>query len=159
MKGPELFESQISELDLVLNDFPAVFVDRPVDFRKLNFITVAEPFYMPSTEAVIARLGAAKFLSKVDLAKSFHQIPMSECSKMFTAFCCKFGKFEYVRMPFGLCNAPATFQLLMQRCLDGLELFSSPYIDDIVVFSEDCPSHLTQRLQFHGLTVKLAKCL
>ncbi len=93
----------------MLNDFPAVFVDRPVDF--LNSITVAEPFYMPSTEEVIARLGVAKFLSKVDLAKGFHQIPMSECSKMCTAFCCKFGKFEYVRMPFGLCNAPGNISV------------------------------------------------
>ncbi len=68
-------------------------------------------------------------------------------------------------MPFGLRNAPATFQLLMQSCLSNLQSFSEPYIDDIVIFStswSDHLSHISQvlsRLSDHGLTVKLKKCL
>ncbi len=84
-----------------------------VDYRKLNQVTEDEPLYMPSTEEILARLGAAHYLSKLDLAKGFHQIPMAEESSKYTAFACKFGKFEYLKMPFGLKNAPATFQLLM----------------------------------------------
>ncbi len=113
-----------------------------VDYRKLNQVTEDEPFYMPSTEEISARLGAAHCFSKLDLAKGFHQIPMAKESRKYTAFACKFGKFEYLKMPFGLKNAPATFQLLMQRCLAGLEAFSSPYIDDIIVYSSDWSCHM-----------------
>ncbi len=136
-----------------------------VDYRKLNQVTEDEPFYMPSTEEILARLGAAHYLSKLDLAKGFHQIPMAEESSKYTAFACKFGKLEYLKMPFGLKNAPATFQLLMQRCLAGLEAFSSPYIDDIIVYSSDWSCHMfhiaqvLSRLQSHGLTIKISKCL
>ncbi len=136
-----------------------------VDFRKLNEKSVAEPFYMPICEEVIARLGPAKFLTKLDLAKGFHQIPMAPESRHLTAFSCKFGKYEYLRMPFGLKNAPATFQLVMQKCLIDLESFSSPYIDDIIVFSITWAEHLKhiaavlERLKVNGFTIKLNKCL
>ena len=80
-----------------------------VDYRKLNSVTVYDTFYMPSTEEVIARLGQAQFLSKLDLTKGFHQVPMADNSKDLTTFSCKFGKYRYLRMSFGLKNAPSTF--------------------------------------------------
>ncbi len=136
-----------------------------VDYRKMNIVTIYNPFYMPSTEEVISSLGQANLLSKMDLAKGFHQVPMATDSKDKTTFSCKFGKFRYLRMPFGLRNAPSTFQIMMQRCLKDLELFSSPCIDDVVMFSNSWPDHLhhlfqvMSRLKEYGLTVKISKCL
>ncbi len=66
-----------------------------VDFRKLNTMTISEPFLMPTTEEIIARLGNAKFLSKLDLCKGFHQVPMHPDVKHLTAFSCRYGKFQY----------------------------------------------------------------
>ncbi len=113
-----------------------------VDYRKLNSVTVPEPFQMPSVIETVSRLGKATFLSKLDLLKGFHQVPMSLESRKYTAFSCRHGKYHYKRMPFGLRNAPATFQLLMQEVLRGLEHFSSPYIDDIIIFSVVWDDHL-----------------
>ncbi len=129
-----------------------------VDYRKINDITIPEPFDMPTVDSIVSRLGSAKFLSKLDLLKGFHQVPLDDNSKKYTAFSCKYGKYQYKRMPFGLRNAPATFQLLMQRVLRGLEEFALPYIDDIIIFSVSFPNHLghitavLSRLQQHGLT-------
>ncbi len=128
------------------------------DYRKLNSVTLPEPF------KILSRLGRAKFLSKLDLQKGFHQVPVTPASRDFTAFSCRHGKLRYKRMSFGLRNAPATFQLLMQEVLRGLEEYSTPYIDDIVIFSTNWKDHLYHidsvlaRLSVHGLTVKVSKC-
>ncbi len=135
-----------------------------VDYRKLNSITVHDPFSMPSINDILAHLSSATFLSKLDLLKGFHQVPLSESSKHLTAFTCLQGKFQYCVMPFGLTNAPATFQLLMQSVLLGLENFSLPYIDDVIIFStsfDDHLSHITSvlsKVSTAGLTVKQSKC-
>ncbi len=135
-----------------------------VDFRKLNLVTVPEPFLMPSIDSILAQLGDAKFLSKLDLLKGFHQVPLDDNTKPLTAFSCLQGKFQYKVMPFGLRNAPATFQLLMQQVLRGIESFCLAYIDDVVIFSytfEDHICHITavlSRLASAGLTVKKSKC-
>ncbi len=134
-----------------------------IDFRKLNSITVHDPFTMPSIDDILAQLGNAAFLSKMDLLKGFHQVPMSEASKELTAFTCLQGKFQYRVMPFGLTNAPSTFQQLMQSVLRGLENHCLPYIDDVIIFSttfEDHLCHITSvlsRLSNAGLTVKQSK--
>ncbi len=135
-----------------------------VDFKKLNSVTIPEPFAMPTIDSIVAQLGSASFLSKLDLLKGFHQVPMDECSKHLTAFTCWQRKFQYKRMPFGLRNAPATFQLLMQRVLAGLESFALSYIDDVIIFSLTFQDHITHisavlaRLDSFGLTVKKSKC-
>ncbi len=98
-----------------------------IDYQKLNSITVKEPFSMPSIEEILSQLGNASFLSKLDLLKGFHQVPMSPESRQYTAFTCLQGKFQYCVMPFGLTNAPGTFQLLMQQVLRGLENHCLPY--------------------------------
>ncbi len=113
-----------------------------VDYRKLNSVTIPMPFHMPSTEEIISSLGNAKVMSKLDLTKGFHQVPVEEDSRDLTTFSCKFGKFRYRRMPFGLRNAPSVFQLLMQRCLQNLERFALAYIDDVVVFLNSFDDHL-----------------
>ena len=75
--------------------------------RKLNLVTLAEPFQMPTITEIISRLGNATYLSKLDLMKGFHQVPVDPESRKYTAFTCRHGKFQYCRMPFGLKNAPA----------------------------------------------------
>ena len=81
-----------------------------------------------------------------------------------TAFVSPFGKFEFLRMPFGLRNAPSIFQRVMEIVLKECYLFSAPYIDDVVVFSVDGKEHgahlreVLQALRNHGLTVNIDKC-
>ncbi len=91
-----------------------------IDFRKLNQVTVREPFTMPSIDDILSHLGNVTILSKIDLLKGFYQVPMEESSKQYTAFTCLQGKFQFRVMPFGLTNALSTFQLLMQSVLRGL---------------------------------------
>ncbi len=81
-------------------------------------------------------MGGAKYLSVLDLASGYHQVAMDDKDIEKTAFVTPFGLFEYTRMPFGLCNSPATFQRLMQRCLGDQALESLlVYLDDIIIFA------------------------
>ncbi len=105
---------------------------------------------MPTIQAIIAKLGSATVLSKLDLVNGFHQVPMDNKSREYIAFSCAYSKFQYKLMPFGLRNAPATFQLLMQRVLAGLEDYSVPYIDDIIIFSTSFESTSTTSSKFWG---------
>ena len=75
------------------------------------------------------------YLSKLDLTKGFYQIPIKPEHQDKTAFCSPWGKFRFTRMPFGLKNAPATFQREMHGMLVDQEDYSSSYIDDIIIFS------------------------
>ena len=135
-----------------------------IDFRAVNAISDPDPYLMPLIEDILAMLASARFLSKIDLAKGFHQIPISpnDCPK--TAFCSPWGKFEFVYMPFGLRNGPAVFQRLMDRVLDADKHFSQVYIDDIVVFSDTWEQHcldisvVLSRLGDAGLTANVSKC-
>ena len=135
-----------------------------IDFRAVNSLSDPDPYLMPLIEDILGMLASAKFLSKIDLAKGFHQIPISpgDCPK--TAFCTPWGKFEFVYMPFGLRNGPAVFQRLMDQVLDKDKHFSQVYIDDIVVFSESWELHCEHislvlcRLKEAGLTANVSKC-
>ncbi len=75
-----------------------------VDYRRLNEITVSDPYDIPSFDEMVERVGRGRVLSKVDLAKGFHQVEVEECDRVKTSFVCLFGKFQYRRMPFGLTN-------------------------------------------------------
>ena len=89
---------------------------------------------MPLVEELVARVGEAKYLSKMDLSKGFYQVSLAEEDREKTAFVTTGGKFEFNRMPFGLRKMPATFQRLVDGVLGGLEAFGAPYIDDIIIF-------------------------
>ena len=135
-----------------------------IDFRAVNAISDPDPYLMPLIEDILAMLASARFLSKIDLAKGFHQIPISPSDCPKTAFCSPWGKFEFVYMPFGLRNGPAVFQRLMDRVLDADKHFSQVYIDDIVVFSDTWEQHCLDisvvlgRLGDAGLTANVSKC-
>ena len=106
----------------------------------------------------------AKFLTKLDLAKGFYQVPVHPESQDKTAFVTPWGMFCFLRMPFGLRNAPTTFQRLLDTVLAGLEVYGVPYIDDILIFSETWDDHLRHVRVVLGwlseakLTAKPVKC-
>lgn len=136
-----------------------------IDYRKLNEVTVSDAYPLPNITEILDQLGGAKYFSTLDLASGFHQIPMDPKSKPKTAFSTPHGHFEFNRMPFGLRNAPATFQRVMDMILTGLqgiELFV--YMDDIVIYADSLEEHnrklkvLLARLQNSGLTLQPQKC-
>ena len=134
-----------------------------VDFHKINGLTRQMPFFMPRVEEVVEGIGRAKFISKIDLSKGFYQVPLTETA-IKTAFTCHRGVFHFTRMPFGVKNAPACFQTLMQRVLAEVTEFSTAYMDDVVIYSptwEDHVVHVNQVLELigkAGLTVNPRKC-
>ena len=135
-----------------------------VDYRRLNELTVSDPYYMATLEEILERVGNSRVISKLDLCKGFYQIEVEESSMEKTAFVIPFGKFQFTRMPFGLKNAPAVFQRAIEVVLQECYAFSAPYIDDIVVFSQSGVEHCVhlrsvfKELKRFGLTVKEAKC-
>ena len=136
-----------------------------VDYRAVNGVTAPDPYQMPFIEDILDTLAPAAFLSKIDLNKGFHQIPIRDEDMAKTAFCTPWGKFQFSRMPFGLRNGPAVFQRLMDKILHHDLAFSRVYIDDIVVFSASWVEHcqhldtVLNRLQKAGLTVNLSKSM
>ncbi|XP_062407933.1 uncharacterized protein LOC134099157 [Sardina pilchardus] len=136
-----------------------------VDYRQLNVKTRRDAFPLPRIEESLDALSGAHWFSTLDLASGYNQVPVAEKDKAKTAFCTPFGLFEFNRMPFGLCNAPSTFQRLMERIF-GAQHFQTLllYLDDVIVFSSTVEDHLQRldsvltRLHFEGLKVKLEKC-
>ena len=135
-----------------------------VDFRRINSLTRQQPFFMPRVEEVVEGIGRAKFISKLDLTKGFYQVELTEKAKQITAFTCHRGAFHFTRMPFGMKNAPACFQALMQRVLGNVKSFATPYMDDVVIFSENWDDHVKHIEEVltcigeAGLTVNPKKC-
>ena len=135
-----------------------------IDYRQINKVTTPDPFQIPLIDDLLDSLSEAKFISKLDMTKGFYQIPVAEKDKDKTAFCTPWGKYAFTRMPFGLRNAPATFQRCMNVVLEGLEEFTGAYIDDVIVYSNSWEEHLRHlrqvldRLRKHGLTAKPSKC-
>ncbi|KAM0727554.1 Retrovirus-related Pol polyprotein from transposon 17.6 [Formica fusca] len=103
-----------------------------VDFRKLNDLTIGDSFPLPNITDILDQSGNAKYFTTLDLASGYHQILMTERDKNKTAFSTPYGHYEFNRMPFGLKNAPATFQRLMNSVLTGMQgLKCLVYLDDI----------------------------
>ena len=136
-----------------------------VDYRKLNQKTRKDAYPIPRIDESMDSLHGAQWFSTLDLLSGYHQVEMDENDRQKTSFTTPFGLYEYVRMPFGLCNAPGTFQRLMQACL-GDQFFSSVlcYLDDVLVYSNTFEDQLERldrvfaRLRQHGLKVKPSKC-
>ncbi len=133
------------------------------DFRALNASTVADKYPIPHMQDLSANLAGCKLFSKVDLVKGFFNTPVAPEDIHKTAVITPFGLFEFVRMPFGLCNAAQMSQRMMDSILHDLEDVYV-YLDDILVASKDSASHcqalcrLFRRLNDHGLAVHPSKC-
>ena len=109
-----------------------------IDFRKLNNRTVKDAYSLPRIEETIDTLAGSKYFSKLDLRSGYWQVGTKEADKHKTAFSVgPVGFFECNKMAFGLTNAPATFQRLMERCMGELHLKECLiYLDDIIIFSK-----------------------
>lgn len=136
-----------------------------IDYRAINAVTVDDKFPIPNIDSLFDKLGRAQYFSTIDLAKGFHQIMMDERDIEKTAFSTPTGHFEFIRMPFGLKNAPATFQRMMNHVLrDYINKICVIYMDDILVFSTSLEEHLDnlskifETLNKHNLKVQLNKC-
>ena len=133
-----------------------------IDFRELNRVTVKDAFPMPQMEEIFAKLHSARLISLIDLRSGYWQLPIAEKDRQKTAFCVNGQQYEFLRMPFGLCNFPATFRRLLLRILDDLTGVVV-YGDDIVVFSENEAEHVSrleavlQRLDQAGLKLSQKK--
>lgn len=136
-----------------------------IDFRMLNSITKKDVYPLPRIDETLDSMGKAKIFSTIDLAHGYWQVELDEDSKEKTAFATRKGLFEFEVMPFGLCNAPSTFQRLMDVVLGGYRWdFCMVYLDDIIIYSQTFEDHLTHlqkifdKLRNAGLKMKAAKC-
>ena len=137
-----------------------------IDLRRLNAITKKDAQPIPRIVETMDYLAGARHFSSLDLKSGYWQVEMEESSKKYTAFTVgPLGFFECERMPFGLSNAPATFQRMMENCLGDLNLtWCLIYLDDVVVFSKTEEDHLVrlrsvfQRLRDADLRLKPSKC-
>ncbi|KAJ9508991.1 hypothetical protein QJQ45_001437 [Haematococcus lacustris] len=136
-----------------------------IDYRPLNRITIKNRYPLPRIDNLLNRLHGASVFSKIDLRQGYHQIRIAPEDIPKTAFRTRYGHFEFTVMPFGLCNAPATFQRLMSDIFrQELDDCVIVYLDDILIFSRshaDHAQHLRRvlgLLQEHKLYAKLSKC-
>ena len=136
-----------------------------VDFRKLNNITIHDPFPMPSLRDLISTIGQNMIFSTVDLLSGFHQIMLDDESKPMTGFSTESGHYNYCRMPFGLKSSPTTFVRMINIVFKGLlGKVCIAYIDDLIILGKTIEEHfrnlelVLKRLQEAGLKIKLSKC-
>jgi hypothetical protein len=113
-----------------------------IDYRQLNSNTVLDSYPLPRIDQLTNCLDRARVFSKIDLNNAYHQLPVAEEDRYKTAFSCRYGTFEFKVMPFGLCNAPSTFQRVMHHVFfDLLDKGVVIYLDDILVYSKTIEEH------------------
>ena len=153
---------------------PVMFVPKPdgslrfvIDYRALNAQTVKDTYNLPRDQDLfdVLELHQARIMSSIDLLFGYWQVHMAKDDVRKTAIRTPVGSYEFLVMPMGLCNAPATFQRMMEAVLRPfLTKFAMVYLDDIIIFSRNPEEHLDHILQVlealdkHHLRVKLKKC-
>ncbi|KAL0162302.1 hypothetical protein M9458_041698, partial [Cirrhinus mrigala] len=135
-----------------------------VDYRALNECTIKDAYPLPRIQDTLDTLSTAKWFSTLDLASGYWQVELTPQARQAAAFCSRKGLFAWNVMPFGLCNAPATFQRLMDRVLAGMQWeICLVYLDDIIVLGKDVKEMLQrlaqvfERLRQANLKLKPAK--
>lgn len=135
-----------------------------VDYRKLNDVTIDDRYPIPNIEEILDKLGKCMYFTTIDLAKGFYQIEVDEKDVHKTAFTVEGGHYEFLRMPFGLKTAPATFQRLMNTILkEYINKICLVYLDDIIIFSTSLQEHtqslklIFNRLEEANLKIQLDK--
>lgn len=152
--------------------FPVVLVPKPdgsqrfcVDYRRLNDVTVKDAYPLSRMDDCIDFLGEATCFSTLDCNMGYWQIPVAIEDQDKTTFTCHEGTYKYVRLPFGLTNAPATFQRAIDMLLAGVKWKTVlVYLDDVIIFSKTAPEHLAHLeevfslLAKAGVSLKASKC-
>ena len=136
-----------------------------VDYRKLNALTISDAYPLPRMDDLLHNARQARVLTTLDLRAGYWQVGIRQEDRCKTAFITPFGLYQFKRMPFGLKNAPATFQRLIDRMKIGIEdVRVLAYLDDIVILSETFEQHLKdlvkvfKQLLHFGLKVNREKC-
>ena len=151
---------------------PVMFVKKPggglrfcVDYRGLNAVTIKNRYPLPLINETLNQLSKARMFSKLDIISAFNRLRIREGDEKLTAFRTRFGLFEYLVMPFGLCNGPASFQHFINDTLrEYLDNFCTAYLDDILIYSEFEAEHeihvkrILAKLRKAGLQIDITKC-
>ena len=138
------------------------------DFRYLNAVTIKDAYPIPRIDESLSKLGDAKFFTTLDLGSAFWQVPLQKQDREKTGFACELGLFQWKRMPFGLCNATATFQRLMAQALTSVTKkygnLIMCYVDDVVIATPTLEDHIERLeevfscMKQAGLKCKPSKC-
>ena len=138
------------------------------DFRYLNAVTIKDAYPIPRIDESLSKLGDAKFFTTLDLGSAFWQVPLRKQDREKTGFACELGLFQWKRMPFGLCNATATFQRLMAQALTSVTKkygnLIMCYVDDVVIATPTLEDHIERLeevfscMKQAGLKCKPSKC-
>ena len=136
-----------------------------IDYRALNKATVRDRYPIPRIDELLARLSTSKVFSKIDLRSGYHQIRIAPDDTEKTAFTTRYGSYEFLVMPFGLCNAPGSFQRYMNSVLgDIVDQFVVIYLDDILIYSDNETDHMGHlrevltKLKENQLMARAHKC-
>ena len=121
---------------------------RKATSRCLNQVTEDDPYCIPRTEELLDKMRSARYITEL---RGFCQIPLRDQDKQKTAFTSPLGKFHFRRVPFGLKNAPAIFQSLVNSLFDGIADRVETYIDDIAVYSQTWEQHLQNLNKVYSL--------
>jgi hypothetical protein len=136
-----------------------------VDYRRLNALTIKNSFPMPLIKEILDELAGTKYFTKLDMRSGYHQVRMQVGDEYKTAFKTHQGHYQFRVIPFGLTNAPATFQCIMNEVLAPfLRKFVMVFLDDILIYSPSLEAHLEHvklvlgKLREHQLYMKRSKC-
>ncbi|VDC04626.1 unnamed protein product [Peniophora sp. CBMAI 1063] len=136
-----------------------------VDYRALNKVTIKDSYPIPLTQELLDRLKSAKVFTTLDMRWGYYNVRVREGDEWKTSFRTRYGQFEFLVMQFGLCNAPAVFQRLVNSIFhDLVDVTVVLYLDDIIIFSEDPSKHeehvreVLRRLREADLYLKPEKC-
>lgn len=169
----EMLEQGVIEEGQGAWGFPVVLVKKKdgsvrfcVDYRALNAITVKDVYPLPRVDETLEALCGSRRFTSLDLHAGYWQLAVAPDDKVKTAFTTRRGLFQFTRMPFGLCNAPSTFQRLMDCVLRGITWVSClVYLDDVVIFTKGSVARhvvelaaVLERLSNAGLSLKVSKC-
>jgi hypothetical protein len=182
MRTPELVEIKLQLKEMMDKGYvqpsmspwgaPVLFVKKKdgtlrlcIDYRKLNKVTIKNKYPLPRIDELFNQLGGASIFSKIDLRSGYHQVRIKGEDIHKIAFRMRYGHYEFVVVPFGLTNAPATFMCLMNNVLSKfLDKFVLVFIGDILIYSKNRKEHeehlrlVLQVLREHQLYAKFRKC-
>ena len=138
------------------------------DFGYLNAVTIKDAYSIPRIDESLSKLGDAKFFTTLDLGSAFWQVPLRKKDREKTGFACELGLYQWKSMPFGLCNATATFQKLMAQALTRVTKkygnLVMCYVDDVVIATATLEDHIDRLDEVFGcmkraeLKCKPSKC-